>query len=545
MSLSWKFSGISASGAPLTGLRVLAFSGRDDICRGYEFDVLLLAGDVPPDDAPDLHQNLMTAQGLALTGSRAPGDSFSWHGAAGDVSRLFGAGNASLFRVLLRPRSFRLSLSSHSRLFLNMTLPQLLDRLLHEEGLTAAADYESKLGAGYALRPLTCQYNESASAFLTRHLERVGGYTYIGLSKNVDELVLADDQTQVEALPGGEALDWNARTADDVVSSFARTTAAGHTGVVLRDYITDQPAAPVVGRASDAGHTRGGGELNRYGRGNLFGEVEIAGTGFSAEDADNQAGKLAAARMRDLVSRANRARGSSTIARLRAGYSFTLDGERFQLLGVRHSCILAGSEEDEKHLRRAADLGFEAGGTERGYRNTFVCHPLELGPFAPECLTPRPVIAGLVHAKVDASGSGKYAELDEQGRYKIKFFFPEKVFAADAEVTQDGNRSIPVRMMQSYAGPNSGIHFPLLKGVEVLTAFTDGDPDRPVILGAVPNPDYPSVVVDKNGQTNVISTPGGNSITMTDTDGSQEIHVKSNTITLTPDDGRTSIVFTQ
>jgi hypothetical protein len=42
------------------------------------------------------------------------------------------------------------------------------------------------------------------------------------------------------------------------------------------------------------------------------------------------------------------------------------------------------------------------------------------------------------------------------------------------------------------------MHFPLRKGTEVLLAFIDGDPDRPVIAGTVPNPETPSVVTSKN-----------------------------------------------
>jgi len=38
----------------------------------------------------------------------------------------------------------------------------------------------------------------------------------------------------------------------------------------------------------------------------------------------------------------------------------------------------------------------------------------------------------------------------------------------------------------------------LRKGTEVLLAFIDGDPDRPVIAGTVPNPETPSVVTSKN-----------------------------------------------
>jgi type VI secretion system secreted protein VgrG len=67
----------------------------------------------------------------------------------------------------------------------------------------------------------------------------------------------------------------------------------------------------------------------------------------------------------------------------------------------------------------------------------------------------------------------------------------------------------------------------LLKGTEVIVGFIHGDPDRPVILGTLPNAANASPVVDVNRHNNVISTPGGNSITMEDTEGQQAMRLVS------------------
>ena len=65
---------------------------------------------------------------------------------------------------------------------------------------------------------------------------------------------------------------------------------------------------------------------------------------------------------------------------------------------------------------------------------------------------------------------GKHAEIDEQGRYPVRFFsIPRHSAPASA-------RRCPVRMAQPHAGPNYGFHFPLKPGIEVLVGFTDGDP---------------------------------------------------------------------
>ena len=57
-------------------------------------------------------------------------------------------------------------------------------------------------------------------------------------------------------------------------------------------------------------------------------------------------------------------------------------------------------------------------------------------------------------------------------------------------------------MMQSLAGPDYGIHFPLRGGIEVFVLFIDGDPDRPIIAAAVPNP----ITVSPSTQVNSLQS---------------------------------------
>jgi len=71
-------------------------------------------------------------------------------------------------------------------------------------------------------------------------------------------------------------------------------------------------------------------------------------------------------------------------------------------------------------------------------------------------------------------------------------------------------------MAQPHAGPGYGQHFPLKPGVEVIVVFVEGDPDRPVISGAVPNPLNPSPVTAADATVNRIRTQSGISIEMHD-----------------------------
>jgi len=66
-----------------------------------------------------------------------------------------------------------------------------------------------------------------------------------------------------------------------------------------------------------------------------------------------------------------------------------------------------------------------------------------------------------MNAIVDASGDSPYAEIDDEGRYKV-------VLPFDLSYKSGGKASRYVRMMQPYEGSDYGMHFPLHKGVEVL-----------------------------------------------------------------------------
>ncbi|WNV03604.1 phage baseplate assembly protein V [Candidatus Methylospira mobilis] len=112
------------------------------------------------------------------------------------------------------------------------------------------------------------------------------------------------------------------------------------------------------------------------------------------------------------------------------------------------------------------------------------------------------------------------AELNQYGEYKVQvpFFMTQKAAY---------HGSAWIRMATPYAGSDHGMHFPLLKGTEVLLSFVNGDPDQPVIMGAVPNSINPNVVTNANQKQSRIRTAGGNEITLHDEEGKQHMLLKT------------------
>jgi len=125
-----------------------------------------------------------------------------------------------------------------------------------------------------------------------------------------------------------------------------------------------------------------------------------------------------------------------------------------------------------------------------------------------------------MNATVDAAGDGQQAEIDDQGRYKV-------ILPFDQSGNKDGKASRWVRMAQPYAGSEYGMHFPLHKGAEVLLTFVDGDPDRPIISGSVPNPETTSPVTSANQTKSVVRDNFGNEMIFDATPGDEHIRLFS------------------
>ena len=105
------------------------------------------------------------------------------------------------------------------------------------------------------------------------------------------------------------------------------------------------------------------------------------------------------------------------------------------------------------------------------YANTFHSIPSDTA-YRPPRETPKPKLYGVLNAKVDASGSGEYAEVNDQGQYKVKLPF-------DLTGKGDAQASRFVRKAEPYAGPGYGQHFPLHSDCEVLLTCVDPEVHNP------------------------------------------------------------------
>ena len=199
----------------------------------------------------------------------------------------------------------------------------------------------------------------------------------------------------------------------------------------------------------------------------------------------------------------------ANVVDMAAGYVCSVDASRFNqkysgdylITQVTHSANQsAGFNLDDALIAYRSDAKCILRSTQ--YRGGLVAHPETPMTFT---------------ARVESNGP--YAQLDEQGRYKVRPHFDRPNERGTTEHTQ---ASAPLRRMQSFGGMPSqddkptGWHTPLQDDAEVLLSCLNGDPSRPIIVGTLPNPDNHSPVTSVNRTQNIIRTQSGNELCMDD-----------------------------
>ncbi|HKC63300.1 MAG TPA: type VI secretion system tip protein TssI/VgrG, partial [Pyrinomonadaceae bacterium] len=160
--------------------------------------------------------------------------------------------------------------------------------------------------------------------------------------------------------------------------------------------------------------------------------------------------------------------------------------------------------------------------TQESYTNTFEAFPVDV-PFRPQRVSPKPRIVGTQTAIV-VGKSGEEIWTDKYGRIKVQFHWDQKG-------KNDENSSCWIRVNYGWAGKQwGGIFLPRI-GQEVIVSYLEGDPDRPLVTGAVYNAQQvtPYTLPDEQTKSTLKSNTskggqGFNEIRFEDKKDSEEIY---------------------
>lgn len=474
-----------AKDLPVGELRVRRLRGREGLSRLYRFTVLLEAAS---------RDYLEGEQMEALVGSRAfvafgDGEEHPIHGLVESVELAeASAPGRVLYRLTLVPRAWALSRAFRSRVFQDMTVPEIVDAVLAGSGLQKGEGYALRMVAAHPKREYTVQYQETDLAFLSRLMEYEGIFYFFEHEEKGERLVVGDSNYAFATLEGHESLPFlppvGARSTPETgITALAYRRSLVEKSVQLRDYNYRTPAVQLS--SSAAVDDTGRGERQHYGE------------HFKTPDDGDRLAKI---RAEELRANKHLHKGRADVLGLHAGQRFTLSGHPFGALDQEYFIA---------EMRHTADQAAPGSGdAAEGYRQKLIAVPMTT-PFRPPRTTPWPRVAGLLHAKVDGT---QRTMIDEHGRYKV-------VLPFDSATPGTGRASRWIRMAQPLSGPAGKMHFPLDNGTEVLLAHIEGDPDRPVIAAAVPNHETPSPVVARNALQSIITTRSGIRMTFDDEAG--------------------------
>ena len=481
---------------------VVRFKGTEGISRLYEFEITLVS------ENPEIDLRAVLRNPATLTIIREGGDVRRIHGIPSRFEQLHEDAERIFYKTVLVPRLWHADLYRENQLFLDKRVPDVIEEILRQTSLTTN-DYALRLTGNYPQWEYICQYGETDFDFISRWMEREGIYYYFQQTEESEKIIITDNASSHEDIPDASTIEYHPPSSlrareEEVVRELICRQKMLPRRVILRDYNYRRPDLELRGEA----------DVDREGRGDVY----SYGEHFKTPEEGNA---LAGIRAEEILCRESVFNGESTVPILCPGYIFALAGHYRDTYNQRMLIIEMEHEGDQT----SALLG-EEGATPRGstgivYFNRFTAIPADL-QFRPERATHRPRFYGTMNARVDATGDGQYAEIDEEGRYRVRVPF-------DQSDRQDGRASRYVRMAQPYAGADYGMHFPLHKGTEVLLTFIDGDPDRPIIAAAVPNPETRTPVTSENQTQCFIMTGGGNHIYTEDRDGNQLVEIKSPT----------------
>jgi type VI secretion system secreted protein VgrG len=410
------------------------------------------------------------------------------HGMIAEVNDLLASeADFRTFRLRVTPRLFRLTLVEMLDIFMSgpgagglstmgISVPEIIQSKLKLVELEPTT--EMRLREPYPKSEFVVQYKETDLTFLRRLCEHVGISFFFEHRDGRDHVVFTDHAAGFPRIEGADQIAYRGRAGRDGVSHLeVKTTLVPHS-YVMRDYNHQHPLLDLTS------------EPYRLANGFAGGVLEYGAHFKTKEEGD----RLARIRAEERHAHERVFSGRSDVCTLTAGAKFTLTGHPD--LGTIDLLVVEVEHEATQVVAGGA-------GQTPGYHNRFRAIPADR-TYRPQRITPKPKIHGLLTGIIDAGPNGdtRVAQIDEQGRYRVRFIF-------DTIAPADRPASHPVRMAQNHVGENYGTHFPIKPGVEVVVGFIDGDPDRPIIVGAVPNPIMPSPVDIRSPTVHRIRTGAG------------------------------------
>ena len=483
-------------------LDVVHFEGHEGMSQLFEFEIT-----VASTSAIDF-ADVMRKPATLTIHVEDDADPCLVHGLIGRIEQGNPEEKWSPYRLTLVPRAWLLLHRMDSRIFQDLTAPEIVQKVLSGAGLAEGSDFKLSVQGTYTTREYCVQYRESDWDFVCRLLEEEGIYYFFDQGQSDEALVMADNVAAYPPIagdatllfrPGSGALGPATRPGNHVPRfQFAEQVRSGK--ATLRDWNFKKPALLLESSKSDAVDS----DLETY---DYPGEFQIKADGDG----------LARVRLDELVGARKTGGGESTCSRLKAGRTMTLAEHPRESFNAAYLLTRVA----HWGTRAEADRSIDEKEREPLYRNEFELIPADT-LFRPPRVTRRPHIHGVQTAAV-VGPSGEEIYVDQHCRVKVQFHW-------DRLGKLDDDSSCWVRVAQTWASSAFGAMFiPRIKD-EVVVTFLEGDPDQPLIVGSIYHgTNVPPYALPDNKTRSTIksnTSPGGggsNELRFEDKKGAEEV----------------------
>ena len=413
---------------------------------------------------------------------------------AESARRVFDDGEVEL-TVSLRPEVFPLTLGRDSRVFNDMTVRQIVDRVLERSQAPKRWELTSK----YIPHVYCAQYREDDWVFISRMLEEEGIYYWFDHEGEKSILVFSDDSTLASDIPLGPALisyihETGMYGDDEQIDELGSAVHATPTKFTVGSFDNQKPNFKVMATEGDGIHEM-----------------------YDAPGGGSENPQLCAkqARIRNEGAKAARSgiTGTSSSIRLVPGTLLTIGGHarldgRYLMTESSYVILQRRRFDEKEHIRP--------------YMCSFKGIPAKAFFRAPE-ESPIAQQPGLQSGMV-VGPPGEEIHPDDQGRVRVQLHW-------DREGGKDDKAGKWMRVAQR--GTASSMLLPRI-GWNVLTFMEEGAVDAPAVLSRVADAEHPPPYALPDNKTRTVfktaTTPGGgtfNEIFFEDKEGVQNLFMNA------------------
>ncbi|QHM74704.1 Actin cross-linking toxin VgrG1 [Mixta theicola] len=491
-------------------LDVLAFEGEERLSQPFRYRIEFTSSD----HAISRQAMLMKPASLTLQAPVAQGFGLKiqqpvrvMQGVVTGFERLSTSRDETRYALTLQPRLALLDRSHQNAIYQDMSVPQIVEKILRERHGLRGQDFLFSLSQTYPRREQVMQYGEDDLHFITRLLGEVGIWFRFTTDTrlNIDVVEFSDSRQGYEAAitlpsvpPSGQHDEgvesvWGMESRHRVVEKQVST----------RDYNYRQATAEMNAQA-DVSRS----DATTYGEAYHYADNYLT-AGNAAERYPQPETGAFYARLRHerYLNDQTRLKGITSCATLAPGQILQVSGGQ-EVTEVFARGVVITHMHSHARRDRSFEIHFDAipDSTDYGFR-----------PAPGE----RPLMAGTLPARVTSTTENDtYGHIDKDGRYRVNMLF-------DRDSWETGFESLWVRQARPYAGDTYGLHLPLLAGTEVAIGFEDGNPDRPYIAGVLHDSAHPDHVTIRNYKRNVLRTPSNNKIRLDDSRGQEHIKIST------------------